>query len=98
MKHQHSYLCIINGGETVYEELSRDELVKRGLDVDGVSITCASRNLKVGNVSKNIINGKEYSVNRRGLNITVIDKKDKIVLDSVNFDMHLSDYKCNRKK
>ncbi len=95
-KHQYSYICILNGGETVYEELSRGELVKRGLDIDGFKITCASRNMKVGNVSKNIINGKEYSVNRRGLNITVIDKKDRIVLDTVNFDMHLSEYKCNR--
>ena len=96
-KHQYSYIFISDGGKVVYEELSKGELVKRGLNIDGIDIICASRNLKVGNVSKNFVNGRDYSVNRRGLNITVIDKNKKKVVDSVNFDMHLSEYKCNRK-
>lgn len=95
-KHWNSYIGILDGGEVVYENISEGELVHR-VNVRGIDIVTASRHFKVGNVSKNFVNGKDYSVNRRGLNITVIDRNTAQVVDSVAFDMHPAEYACNRK-
>ena len=35
-----------------------------------------------------LINGKEYAVNSRGLNIVVYDNINKCVVDSICFDTH----------
>lgn len=95
-KHWQSYVAISDGGNIVYEKLSSDEIVYRG-KVSGIDMVVVSRHYKNGNVSKNIIGGKEYSVNRRGLNITVIDKNTNNIIDSVGFDMHLNKYSYFRK-
>ena len=39
-----------------------------------------------GNVASVVINGQEYSVNRRGLNIVVYSHYQDKVIDSVCFD------------
>lgn len=95
-KHWRSFVGVIDEGNVVYEKLSPDEIVYR-TTIDGFKIAAVSRNLNVGNVSKNIVDGVEHSVNRRGLNITVISKTDRKVKDSVNIDMHLEEYTFIRK-
>lgn len=94
-KHWNSYIGIMNCGIIVYEKLSTDEIVYRG-KIDDMNLTVVSRNFKIGNVSKNIINGVDYSVNHRGVNITVIDKTTGIIEDSVCFDMHTKKYEHRR--
>lgn len=42
----------------------------------------------LGNVSNIKVNNVEYSVNHRGLNIVVYDKRIGKIVDSVCFDTH----------
>lgn len=94
-KHWKSFAAVIDSGKAVYENIS-DNLIKESLNVNGNNVDIVSGNLKSGNVSKIVINNTEYSVNRRGINIVVIDKKTDHIADSVCFDMHLKEYKCYR--
>ncbi len=84
---QHSYIAVIENGAVQYEALSN-----RPLDYSGV---CSQSGKEyelhssgwwtVANASIKI-DGVEYAVNTRGLNIVVYDNERDLVLDSVAFD------------
>jgi len=98
IKHQHSYIAVIDGGITVTEQAGNRsrEIVGFKLSIDGQEINVLSRALKVGNRAKITINHVDYCVNARGLNIVVIYKPAMNVIDSLCFDTLLPDKPCAR--
>lgn len=88
-KHWHSYVALIDSGRVRYEILSRNE-EKVGLTTTlrRHKIILESQSFRVGNTSKILVDNIEYSVNTRGINIVVMDKKKFILYDSVSFDTH----------
>ena len=96
---RHSFAGIFDGNIT--EECSESNAVEVSTIFDKLKIRAYSEgyNFK-GNdkcASKIIIDGHNWSVNSRGLNIVVIDKKSKTILDSVAFDSY-TNWKIKRKK
>lgn len=97
-KHWHSYAAIIDGGNVLQEVISdkTNEPVKLRENVGDVKIILVSKSYNIGNVSKNIVNDINYSVNKRGLNFTVLHKATMQVIDTVSFDTHVEGFKCSR--
>ncbi len=96
-KHWNSFGCIIDGGKNIFEQLG-PERVRKAISLNEKTGWLVSANFNLDNVSKIILDKKDYSVNRRGLNIVVWDKENDILVDSVCFDMHLKNYLCIRNK
>lgn len=63
-----------------------------------LNIELHSKPYKQGNSAEIIINGIDYAVNGRGINIVVYDKAIKRVVDSVCFDTFVEACTCTRKK
>ena len=80
-----SYAAILDGYDVLFEDLS-GERIQHDTVVDDVSIEVVSAAQEVGNVSRVAINGKDYSPNRRGINIVIYDKKKGKVIDALTFD------------
>ncbi len=98
-----SYIALFDTEKgMLYEGLSPKEIKVNYKLEEGLSslfLTVISKGYDVQkNMTSNIyINNIDYSLNLRGLNVVVIDKKDMSVLDSFNVDMHAdSDLKINR--
>ncbi len=96
-KHGHSYVAVINGGKVIFEKLGENEepTVYDG-NVGKNSLHVVSRVYNNGNEASIQINGKEYAVNSRGLNIVIYNKTTMKPVDSVCFDTHISDFTCQR--
>lgn len=62
-----------------------------------LDINMASKPYSQGNSAEIIINGIDYAVNGRGINIVVYDKTIKKVVDSVCFDTFVEACTCTRK-
>lgn len=95
-KHWQSYATVINKGQVEFEQLA-SENIKAEKKIDNLSIAIQSANLKAGNIAQIKVNGKDYAVNKRGLNIVVIDRESGNIVDSVCLDMHLKQYQLYRK-
>jgi len=81
-----SYLAVIDRGEVIYEALSEEALEYDAM-LEELSIHAESAGFYGGNTSSIQLDGEEYSVNGRGMNIVVYDRLLKGVMDSVCFDM-----------
>ena len=91
------YVCVINDGVIVWEYLGKyNESVNKKAVVSEVDIEAFSSPYKRSNISSIIIEGQEYSTNKRGFNIVVYNKLRKCVIDSVNFDTHVKERPCFR--
>lgn len=98
-KHGHSYIAVIDDGNVIYENLGENlEPSVYQAKVGGHNLMVTSRVYKNGNESVIKIDNKDYSVNRRGLNIVVFNKTSGLVIDSVAFDTHVKDSTCLRNK
>lgn len=87
-KSRYSYIGIFKSNkEKIYEAFDNKEISKK-LEINNIPIEVISAGFTVGNTSKNIINNQDYSKNRRGLNITIFDLKNKNLLDSFNVDSY----------
>jgi|GEM_PF-342525 len=96
-KHGHSYIAVLNGGKVIFEQLGEDSNpVVYDAKFGKFTVHSESRIYTNGNLSVININGKDYSVNSRGLNIVVYKKSDQTLVDSVCFDTHVSDFTCLR--
>ena len=80
-----SYAAIIDGHNVIFESISDEEIVHSQI-IEDFEIEIISAGIHVGNVSSIQINGIEHSLNRRGINIVVIDRTTGMVIDSVTFD------------
>ncbi len=97
-KHSRSYIAVINRGTVVYESLG--EGLEPSLfsgQVGGHSLRVVSRVFKNGNESVIDIDGTDYSVNQRGLNIAVFNEDLNILTDAAAFDTHVPTFDCHRK-
>ena len=83
-KVRYSYLAVFEHGVCKYEEFSPDRLELDGVLSDGVTYNLVSGGYNVGSTSSVVIDGQEYSMNRRGMNIVVVE--DGKVIDTVAFD------------
>lgn len=99
-KHWHGYMAVINNGKNVYEELGElDQAVAKQMEIcPGLSLNIVSKPLNAGNDVKIDINGTDYAVKRRGLNIVVYDTQRCYVIDSVCFDTHDRSLKACREQ
>lgn len=87
-----SYLAIINNG-AVYEDVGYEKLEYSGTIRNGITkFTLISSGSQRENISSIILDEKDYSKNKRGLNIVVYDNVLKKIVDSVNFDTFTSDF------
>lgn len=90
-KYRCAYAALIDAGQIVFEEL-RPSIVEKKVTLGRNEIELVSIGFNAGSRRGLIrIDGKECSLNRRGLNIVVYDKATGAVLDSTNFDTFLND-------
>ena len=95
-KYRRGYFAVVDGGEIVAEELGVDKKTLRYRD-EKFSIKSTVRASGKSAKSANImVDAEEYCVNKKGLNIVVIDKKSNLPIDSINF--HLSSDTCELKR
>lgn len=92
-----SYLLIIDNAKVVYEKLGvlGNPIEYRGYHAE-CDVEMYSKTYNKGNEAKIIINGVDYAINRRGINIVVYDKKLCKVVDSVCFDTYKETCDCVR--
>lgn len=87
-KHWYSFISILDQGKNIFEICLKDTPVFTSQNIRDLNIHIESKPFKKGNLSRIQINGVEYSLNRRGLNIVVYDTISKAVIDTVSFDTH----------
>ncbi len=89
---QNSFVAVIDGGKSVFEKWDDQRITLNADYPINDSIACqlslSSAGLVCGNVSEAWVNGVNYSLNGRGLNITVIDKQTARVITSACIDTH----------
>lgn len=79
VKENHDVLCEMSSNRRVFYE---------GTLSNGLAYSISSCGWLIGSESKVVINGRNYSLGQRGLNIVVLDNESGKVLDSVTFDTH----------
>lgn len=94
-RHQKSYIAIIENKNVICECLD-EKLITKRVVLDGFKIDVTSAGLNCGNVASIKINGENYSMNKRGINIVAIDILSKTIIDVVNIDTHLKPYILTR--
>lgn len=95
-KYRWSYLAVVDEGKVVYESAEESTLTLHE-KIDDYDLSVKSGGYNNGNVASIVIDGKEYAINGRGINIVVIDKKNDYVVDSVRIDTY-KDNMLYRKK
>ena len=97
-KHWCGYIGIVHNSVVLFEQAGKEhEPVKSEfLAKNGIKLSTYSAPLKSGNVANIIINGYDYAVSKRGLNIVVYDATNNYVVDSVSFDTHSINCDCFR--
>lgn len=92
------YAAVVDRGKLLFEEKSRQNgTVETSISVEEMKIDILSKPFNSGNVASVVINGKEYAMNRRGLNIVVWNLNEKKLVDSICFDTHIEKYPYTRK-
>ncbi len=85
-----AYLAVVDHGSLLLEQINEPEsaefLQASGLLADGTPFLLQSGGNKSCNNASVIVDGIEYAVNSRGLNIVVYDNFTHKVIDSVAFD------------
>lgn len=88
-KYRNSFYAVISHGEVVSEASGKEKLNYEGTVGDqALSFSVVSAGHDCGNVSSIVLNGTEYSRNKRGMNLVVYDEQTRSVVDSVCFDTH----------
>lgn len=82
-----SYLAVIKNGEVKYEAVS-DRTIEYEDALNGKILKMSSSGGNCGGVASIKIDGDEIALNRRGLNIVVLDNEANQVIDSVTFDTY----------
>lgn len=95
-KHWHSFYAVLNSGVNTAENLQKERWISWSGEIDGKKIIIDSAPFKQGDVANIIIDDYNYSLNKRGLNIVVLEKKSGKVIDTVNFDTYESGAPCSR--
>lgn len=93
-----NYIGVVYGKKTLFEAKDHHQDITYRSVVNGSEIYAFSHREEKAGKSSIKINQKEYSVNRRGLNIVIYDTESRKVLDSVSFDTATPEMKAYRKK
>lgn len=97
-KHWQGYIAVIDSGKNIYEKLAElNQSAEYGTVLGKRVIEVKSSPLNDGNEALIYIDGINYAVNKRGLNIVVYDRYTKQVVDSVCFDTHSKGWEHTRK-
>lgn len=83
-----SYLAVLDGKTVVHEEMSAQKL-EYVTELNGHSISLTSAGYEVGNTASVQVDGVEYALNRRGLNIVFMSQESGEIVDSVCIDSYL---------
>lgn len=86
-KYRCAYAAILNNNEVIYED-SADDTVSKFMIIDEWLINIVSSSYNGENYSSISIDGKEFSINKRGINIVLFDKTLGAVVESVCFDTY----------
>lgn len=85
-KSRQSYLSVFrSNGELVYEKLE-DKLLTQKIKLEDINLELVSSGYHNGNTSKIIVNREDYSKNKRGLNIVILDLDNNLIIDIFNVD------------
>lgn len=85
--YQHSYYAVLSSEREPVEEVSEQELNCAGNLPDGTAYQVTSRGMLTGDpVASIVIDGQEWSMNRRGMNFVIYDNAQHKVVDTVCFD------------
>ena len=96
-KEYHTFVGIVQDGQTVYQQIGdADEAIRYDGTVDGSFVRIESKTFQYGNQASIQIDGSDYAVNKRGLNIVVYNNKTYEIIDAVAFDTHSENYICYR--
>lgn len=91
------YIGISWNSKLLYENLSeKDGCSYYSEKIAHHHISVLSKPYVSGNLSSIMIDGKEFSCNKRGLNIVIYDISKNTVVDSVSFDTHVEKFSCSR--
>lgn len=86
------YIGIVDDNQIIFEQLSDvDGEVSYTGEIDNVQFKVESASYWSENLAEISLNGIDYSVNGRGINIVIYDKKLKQVIDSICFDTHIKE-------
>lgn len=91
------YICIINNRRTVYQNLVLRDEAFFYMNDNNMELSILSSPFIKQNKSSVMINGEEFSVSKRGLDIVVLDNKTSTVIDSISCDTW-KDKAIHRKK
>lgn len=98
---QNSYIGIVDGGEVVLDSFSGYPMkadLKIKINNGGQSsVQIKSGGFLYGNMSEIYVDDVDYSLNKRGLNITVIDKNEGKVISSSSMDTWSSEWEFVEK-
>ncbi len=85
--YQSSYIAAIKDGEILQEELST-EMISCQIQTGELMAEMVSAGYEKGNIASIKINGTEYAINQRGLNIVIYDTEENIIVDSLCIDTY----------
>lgn len=87
---RNSFYAVITA-DGVIEDIGTQGVLSTDGMIGDTPYTITSAGYQVGNFSSILIDGIEYSKNRRGMNIAVYDINENRVIDSVVFDTYLQE-------
>jgi len=84
-KFQYAYLAVIEDGNVIYEHTDEDRISFEEM-IAGHRISAISAGFEKGNIASIKVNGREFSMDERGLNFVLLDKQTGEIIDSVRVD------------
>lgn len=97
-KYMVGYIAVSRNKMPVFEKITdQNGSLNEVIQVDYLNLNIISKPYLSGNRAEICINGVDYAVNKRGLNIVVYDYAAGKVVDSVAFDTHAAGCPCTRK-
>lgn len=88
-KSHSSYYAVVEDGKVIAEQMSKDRITQDGMLNDNkTTYGIMSSGYYTGSECSIKVNGNEYAINGRGINIVVYDKSKRKVVDSVCFDTY----------
>ncbi|MCD8353739.1 MAG: hypothetical protein LUC47_05450 [Clostridiales bacterium] len=85
---------LTNDGTSVEEATDSGYVRIEGTLDNGIAYQVVSRNQTDNKQSKQLINGEDQSVNTQGLNITVYDQEQDLVIETVCIDLETGEMTC----
>lgn len=98
-KHWRGFICINYDGQNIFEEIGEtNKKVNYTNYIEELFVEVESCPYNAGDSTYIAINGIDYAVNCRGINIVIYDFNTKQVVDTVSFDTHSKGIECVRKE